>query len=112
MKNKSRRNNLELKQINNPNFFEIVKWEPNPYYNKQNEYTKVGEYYKPQNSFGNIHESCFINKEMCYTLAYVERGVVRYVGNRPFDNLKNTTEFKDFLYLIRLGVKWSQSNLK
>lgn len=52
--------------------YEIVKWQPNCYYNKQQEYIDngwelSGGFYRLNNT--SIHSSCFENPETCYTIA-------------------------------------------
>jgi hypothetical protein len=52
--------------------YEIVKWQPNCYYNKQQEYIDngwelSGGMYRLNNT--SISESCFVNPETCYTIA-------------------------------------------
>ena len=52
--------------------YEIVKWQPNRYYNKQQEYIDngwelSGGMYRLNNT--NISEGCFVNPETCYTIA-------------------------------------------
>ena len=52
--------------------YEIVKWQPNGYYNKQQEYIDngwelSGGMYRLNNT--SISEGCFVNPETCYTIA-------------------------------------------
>jgi len=52
--------------------YEIVKWYPNSYYGKEQEYVdngwEVGEdFYRLNNT--SIHKNCFKNPESCYTVA-------------------------------------------
>lgn len=52
--------------------YEIVKWQPNGYYNKQQEYIDngwelSGGFYRLNNT--SISEGCFVNPETCYTIA-------------------------------------------
>ena len=52
--------------------YEIVKWQPNGYYGKEQEYVDNGwevgeEFYRLNNT--SIHKSCFANPETCYTIA-------------------------------------------
>ena len=52
--------------------YEIVRWQPNSYYNKQEEYLadgwehSRGFYHK---GFTSVSEGCFVNPETCYTVA-------------------------------------------
>jgi len=55
--------------------YEIVKWYPNSYYGKEQEYVdkgwKVGEdFYRLNNT--SIHKNCFKNPESCYTVATLQ----------------------------------------
>jgi hypothetical protein len=52
--------------------YEIVKWQPNGYYNKQQEYIDngwelSGGFYRLNNT--SIDANCFVNPESCYTIA-------------------------------------------
>ena len=52
--------------------YEIVKWQPNCYHNKQQEYIDngwelTGGFYRLNNT--SISEGCFVNPETCYTIA-------------------------------------------
>lgn len=52
--------------------YEIVCWQPNSYYNKQEEYLadgweRSGGFYRKNNI--SISEGCFVNTETCYTVA-------------------------------------------
>ena len=52
--------------------YEIVKWYPNSYYGKEQEYVDNGwevgeEFYRLNNT--SIHKNCFANPESCYTIA-------------------------------------------
>ncbi len=52
--------------------YEIVKWQPNGYYNKQQEYVDngwelSGGFYRLNNT--SIAANCFVNPESCYTIA-------------------------------------------
>jgi len=70
---------------------EIVKWEKNPYYGKEEEFEKVGEtYYGKGEDIGFcVHESCFKNPESCYVVAFVTKDVempdILSVGKRPWE---------------------------
>ena len=72
-------------------YVEIVKWYPNKYYKRENEFEKEGEWYIHRDSFGyryRMHENCFTNPESCYTIATLdikEEPDVISVGLRPFD---------------------------
>ena len=52
--------------------YEIVKWQPNCYYGKEQEYIDngwelTGGFYRLNNT--SISEGCFVNPETCYTIA-------------------------------------------
>ena len=52
--------------------YEIVCWQPNSYYNKQEEYLadgweRSGGFYRKNNT--SVSEGCFVNPETCYTVA-------------------------------------------
>jgi hypothetical protein len=52
--------------------YEIVRWQPNSYYNKQEEYLadgweRSGGFYRK--GFTSVSEGCFGNPETCYTIA-------------------------------------------
>jgi len=52
--------------------YEIIKWYPNGYYGKEQEYVDngwelSGGFYRNDNV--SIHENCFVNPESCYTVA-------------------------------------------
>ena len=52
--------------------YEIVKWQPNCYYNKQQEYIDngwelSGGFYRLNNT--SIDANCFVNPDTCYTIA-------------------------------------------
>jgi len=53
-----------------------------------------------------ICESCFAEKETQYIICFIENGVPEFVGNRPFE-LKTVQEHKNFLFLLRSGIKKS-----
>lgn len=97
-------NNLSLRYSFVNKLYEIVKWQPNPYYGKEDEY----EYDQVEQSYckGNIHisKSCFENKETCFVVAFVELNRkeepdIRIVGSRLLD-LTND-EYMDFKKIMR-----------
>lgn len=51
-------------------YYEIVHYQPNMYYGRENEFEKDGEFYykDPTYSFYRIHKSCFVKKETCYSI--------------------------------------------
>lgn len=84
---------------------------PNPYYSKEREYTKEGDYYTKDihNPCSiRVHKDCFKHKESCYAIACFIRDKEGYyelsfVGNRPL-NL-NEEELKDFWKMVKYGYK-------
>lgn len=55
--------------------YEIVRWQPNSYYNKQEEYLadgweRTGGFYRKDNV--SVSEGCFVNPETCYTVATLQ----------------------------------------
>lgn len=101
-----RRNNIELqKPIGNNKCFSIVKYEPNYYYNNEKNYVKDGEWYKISDNH-RIHENCFINPESRYVIAFIEDGIVDFVGDRAIE-LESMQEMVDFLFILRSGIKKS-----
>jgi hypothetical protein len=89
--------------------YEIIKWQPNGYYNKQQEYIDngwelSGGMYRLNNT--SISEGCFVNPETCYTLAtlHYDNGEgccdMRTVGPRLLDlsKLERTDFFAVYEY--------------
>lgn len=81
---------------------------PNPYYGKENEYIKKGDYYiKDENSFYHrIHKDCFKHKESCYSIASFRRDEegfyeLSFIGDRPLG--LNEKDMKDFWELVKYG---------
>jgi hypothetical protein len=108
---KTRKGDLELREVpgNNPYQLEIVKWYENPYYGKEHLYEQIDPYtYRSKTAAPFIHVdiSCFENPECCYTICFIKKGVVDFVGNRT-NNLDNIQEYKDYLWLLRKGIKES-----
>lgn len=100
-------------------FFEMVKYEPNPYYGKEEEYDVEGEYYIPKNSDGlyKIHKSCFKNPENSYLLASWKNidddelsPDLQFVNSRPFELDKEGQ--KVFWELAKLGQEHINTELK
>lgn len=95
-----------------PNFshFEIVKWEPNPYFAKYDDYIKDGY----EESFGgdflqkdghSIQKTFFDKPESCYVIAYwvdinhdEMTPDLKFVGSRPFD-----LEPQEKIYFMQLA---------
>jgi len=96
---------------------EIVKYQPNKYYGKEDEYILNGEMYTNEESPTSfIAKSCFKSKETCFTLAYYEINFkddyasLKYVSDRPFELDK--TETKAFHKLAKYGQKEINKNFK
>jgi hypothetical protein len=99
-----RLHNLELRASNIGSTLEIVKWEPNPYFENQAGLRKDGEYWVDDKRRLNIHESCFVNQETCYVIAFIENEAVRFIDNRAVD-LASAQEMRDLLTLLKEGTK-------
>lgn len=117
---KKRINNLEFKHASyllpkdkwpdNP-AWDIVKWYPNEYYNKQDEFIPVkGDpkfYQHPEFTFCKVHKDCFKYPETCYSIATFEYDKhenfyeLHFVCDRPLD--LNEDEIKTFWELIKFG---------
>ena len=114
--------NIESKRIGNlmfrkatylceePEFpsWNIYFFYPNPYYGKENEYKKDGDFYVTVNTEYpiSIHKVRFKYKESCYAVASFTRDKegyyeLKFIGDRPL-NL-NKTDFADFMKLVKYG---------
>jgi hypothetical protein len=82
-------------QVSEP-FYEIVKWQPNPYYNKLQEYldngyveSKDGSMIQKDNM--GLSKGMFTNPESCYTIAHLELDMKEFdttlksIGSRLLD---------------------------
>lgn len=111
-------NNIECRKYTDTKtddtHYEIIKWQKNPYYNKREEMLSNG--YRESfdgdgisNAFGAIGNSCFINEETCYTIAFLylnrkEPDVyLKSVGSRLIDLDKN--ELNDFFEVYKIANK-------
>lgn len=95
----------------NFSFFEIVKWEPNPYFGKQDEYEldASGETWKRKDGtsyVGLVGDSFFTMQESCYMLASFKdldhdeiSPELQFCGGRPF-NLSEE-EMKHFMQVSK-----------
>lgn len=65
--------NIEIRKCFESNRYEIVKWYPNTFYNKESDYIFCGDYYHPKDKT-NIHISpkCFMKPEHCYVIAFID----------------------------------------
>lgn len=117
---KKRINNLEFKHASYllpkdkwPDYpaWDIVKWYPNEYYNKQDEFIPIkGDpkfYQHPEFTFCKVHKDCFKYPETCYSIATFEYDKhedfyeLHFVCDRPLD--LNEDEIKTFWELIKFG---------
>ena len=109
-------NNLQLRPASylckEPPFpsWHIDFFYPNPYYGKESDYDKDGDFYiKPNTEIPvRIHKDCFKYKESCYAVAAFERDSngyyeLKFIGDRPL-NLKKK-DFEDFMKLVKFGYK-------
>ena len=107
-------NNIEFKEYvstkKDKPLYEIIKWYPNTYYNKEQEYrdngyVDNGNFLK--NDFHSIQKSLFNNRESCYVIAFIEKGSeswdLRSVGERLVE--LNQEEQNDFFDVYRMGQK-------
>lgn len=116
---KSLQSHLNLPKFS---FFEIVKFEKNPYFGKYQEYIDNGY----EESFGgdflqkdghSIQKTFFDREESCYTLASWDNinhdeltPDLRFCGNRPFD--LNTTDLDIFVLLASIGQREIEKQLR
>lgn len=117
---KKRINNLEFKHASYllpkdkwPDYpaWDIVKWYPNEYYNKQDEFIPIkGDpkfYQHPEFTFCKVHKDCFKYPETCYSIATFEYDKhedfyeLHFVCDRPL--YLNEDEIKTFWELIKFG---------
>lgn len=117
---KKRINNLEFKPASyllpkdkwpDHPAWSIVKWHPNEYYNKQDEFIPIKEdpkfYQHPKFTFCKVHKDCFKYPETCYSIATFEYDSyenfyeLHFVSDRPLD--LNEDEIKTFWELIKFG---------
>lgn len=113
VKDINRVGNIDLRKCDNT--LEIVKWEKNDLYNKQEDYEvpdKRGLCKSKSSYHAWVHESCFKNPEFCYTLASWDlkekEPDLRYCGRRPLDLLMG--EYEVFEQLVREGYEFIERN--
>lgn len=89
--------------------YEICNWEPSPYYGKEQDYIKEGDYYLPNNNtyrYIRIHESCFKNHEFCYSIGFftynknIDVYEFSFCGERP---LNESVEWDILREIIKYG---------
>jgi hypothetical protein len=101
----------------NFNFFEVIKFQKNPYYGKESEYEWKDEnlaYGKYPNTF--INKSCFKNPETNFMIAKWTNlnndecvPDLQFVGNRPFELYDS--EFDEFWNCVKIGQEHIQEVL-
>lgn len=105
-------------------YLEVVKWQPNDKYGKEDEYEKherengMGCYYTKKGEEYSIRydESCFRHPESCYTLASYDYDKkedfysLRFCGDRPLD--LDEKDFKDFIEVIRAAKDIINNQIK
>jgi len=106
-KKKSVQGHLALPKFS---FFEIVKFQENPFFQKESEYelSSDPDYYRNKSGFGLINKSCFKNPESMFMLASWDNinhdeltPDLKFVGGRIFE--LNDEEKKIFLELAEIG---------
>lgn len=111
---KVRINNIEFRKYTSTKttkpLYEIVKWEPNPYYGKKQQYLD-NDYKLNFEGWGltkdghTIDLKFFDNVEGCFTIAFIEKGSesweLRSVGERLLD--LTPEEWNDFHSVYTLG---------
>ena len=102
--------NIELRCVNET--WEIVRWYPNLYYQRENEFIKVDDEryrYKDKDNFY-VHKSCFKNPEACYVIAFIEGSEdepdIRAIGIRPW--MLDEKDEQDFKQLLKLNFDYEK----
>lgn len=111
---KIRINNLEFKKYTSTKtkkpLYEIIKWETNRHFGKEEEYRKDGyidsfEGQFLQKSGHSIDKTLFKSPETCYVIAFIERDLenwsLKSVGERMLD--LTPEEWEDFHQVYKLG---------
>ncbi len=91
--------------------YQICKWEPNGYYQRESEFTKVDSdfYCYPNNPYCKVHKNCFKHPETNYAIAcfkyneHEECYELEFVGDRPMNLTKEEREI--FWKLLEHGFK-------
>lgn len=83
---------LRQDTISGDALYEILAYYPNPYYGREKEYVKDGEWFHPKDSpHSSIHKDCFKNRQSCYVIAWIrwnragDEFDIHSVGTRAFD---------------------------
>ena len=83
--------NIEVRQIESDKYsHEIVRWEPNPHYGKESNYTYNEDtgFYDDESGHMHFDPNCFKHPETCYVLAWItddKEHDVHSVGKRPWE---------------------------
>ena len=107
---RTRIGNIELRCRNKT--WEIVRWYPNSYYQRENEFIKVDDehYQYKDNDNCYVHKSCFANPESCYVIAFIEGSEdehdIRSVGMRPW--MLDEEDEKDFKQLLKINFDYEE----
>lgn len=97
---------IELRKINNN--WQIVRWYPNSFYGKENDFIKIGDDFYQYKGKDNcyVHNDCFKNPESCYVIAFIEGSEdepdIRSVGMRAFE--LNEEDEKNFKQLLKSAL--------
>ena len=111
---KIRRGNIGFKKYTSTkteeDLYEIVKLEPNPYYNKEEEYRDNGYIetygeYSLQKGNHIIDKTLFKNPESCYVLAWLKKSEYGFVLESIMDRLTklSTEEWNSFIEVYTTG---------
>lgn len=92
--------------------WEICKWEPNNYYQREKDFILDGEFYHPKSDnyqFVSIHKDCFKYPETSYSIVHWVYNnsddcyELKFIGDRPL-NL-SAEEWSNFKQLLEYGFK-------
>ena len=105
--------NISLRKLHD--HLEIVKWDVNRMYGKQNQYDAPNAHglcKSITDPYIKVHKDCFVHPEFCYTLASwdltEEEPDLRYCGRRPLDLMLD--EYDVFEQLVREGYEYIERN--
>jgi hypothetical protein len=102
--------------------YEIVKWQPNHYYNKQEEYLAdgwelAGGFFRRDNV--SIQATIFNSPETCYTIAWLKYDAdenccdMETVGPRLLDlNINDRNDFFDVYQMAEDRIRKQETNLE
>jgi len=91
-------------------YVDIIKWYPNSYYGREDEFVKTdGGMYAPKDGGGwRVDPSCFKNPESCFTLATIEieeEPDVCSCGLRPFE--LSPKDDSDYRAIVKLAYQYA-----